>query len=254
LIPHGPAPATAPPLEGFLDVKVWRDEPGGGEWKRFKSRRALPLRAGDKLRIVIENINRPAYLYVIWIDTDGKAWPFYPWVDGNWQLPDVEKPVQANVQLPLDDNAYKNEPGSAGMETIVLLGRDTPLPRSEQLDQRLAGLGRASIDPTALARVAWSFAAQAQFQQAIATGPAPRLVGVGEALLTATLPQGLWPDEAMWFADWKMADYEPSRAARPTKTVESTHPAERYQHELQQRLQDLFPWSRSVCFGNVGGQ
>jgi serine/threonine protein kinase len=247
-------PPAGPPLEGFIDVEVERDPTKEMPWKRFGELRALPLRVGDKLRIVIENVNRPAYLYVIWVDTEGKVFPFYPWVDENWGWPEVETPVRGNIKLPLNGKTYQNEPGSAGMETILLLARDTPLPRSERLDQRLAGLGRASMDPAALAIAAWSFAADAQFHQAIAAGPAPRLLGIAEAAITAELPQGLVPDEAMWFADWNLKKYEPSRAARPTKTVEISHPAERFQLELRQRLEDLFGWSRAVSFGNLGGQ
>jgi hypothetical protein len=107
------------------------------------------------------------------------------------------------------------------------------------------------MDPAVLAATAWASAAQVQLRQPIA--PASRLLGVLETAAAANLPQGLVPDEAMWFADWKMTGYHESRAGRPTKTTESDHPADRFHQKLRERLQDLFPWSRSVCFGNVGG-
>jgi len=140
-LPPPTQPEPLPPLQGFVDLMVERiDRNKGPQWKRLDEHGALPLRKGDHLRIVVEDLSRSAYLYVIWIDTTGKAIPFYPWTDDQWKWPDVEQPVEKKLELPLDGRDYENQPGPAGTETILLLASDTPLSRSESLDQRLAGL------------------------------------------------------------------------------------------------------------------
>jgi hypothetical protein len=93
------------------------------------------------------------------------------------------------------------------METI-LLARDTPLPQTEDLQARLAGLG-------------------------------PQ--------------QGLEPDEAFWFKDWVQVR-DAYRAAKPGPQKEASSAAVHLQAELQRRLGGLFPWSRAICFGNIGGK
>jgi serine/threonine protein kinase len=198
------------PLEGFIDVKVERADRGKNiVWKRFIDKESLPLRMGDKLRLVIEDVSRPVYLYVVWIDTTGEPLAYYPWIAGDWnKRPRDEKPVRGGLVLPLNGKVYTVDPGPTGMETILLLARDTPLPPSERLEERLAGLG-------------------------------PQ--------------QGLIPEEAFWFKDWVQSHYE-SRAANPRPREEASSAPDRLQGELRQRLGDLFQWSRSVCFGNIGGK
>jgi serine/threonine protein kinase len=91
---------------------------------------ALPLRTGQQLRIEATT-SRPAYLYLVWIDTQGIAQPVYPWKPGHWEaLATPEKPTN-HLKFPPDAGGSEwgyTVQGGAGMETLVLLARDTPLP------------------------------------------------------------------------------------------------------------------------------
>src|SRR5439155_19645794 len=90
---HKPTrPDTGAPLHGTIDVRVWRKDqkdqfdPSDRKFKgagvRLNHPGALPLRPGDGMRIEVQ-LNRPAYVYVVWLDTDGKATPLFPW-DEEW--------------------------------------------------------------------------------------------------------------------------------------------------------------------------
>jgi hypothetical protein len=86
-------------------------------------------------------IDPPAYLYVIMIDTEGKAAPLYPWQPGRWaERPAAEQP-RGRLSLPAEPDAgWEVAAGPAGMETLLLLARPTPLPPGEDLAALLAGL------------------------------------------------------------------------------------------------------------------
>ncbi len=127
-------------LKGSLDVQV--SEPGNprrqGLW--LNDAGALPFQGEDEICIVVELI-RPAYLYLLWIDARGKVQPVYPWRNGHWEeRPAKEEPVR-KVRLPdAADEFYPMKKGVAGMETLVLLARDTPLPDTVDLRRELADL------------------------------------------------------------------------------------------------------------------
>jgi hypothetical protein len=158
---HGASAPAPGPLAGTIDVRVWDpDDPARRNLSLFDSG-AMPLQAGDLVGVRAE-VNRPAYLYVIWIDSEGTAQPVYPWVPGRWERPAAaERPVE-RLDLPRDTGgSAQGWPmrGPAGMETLLLLARDTPIPPSLNLRDSLAGLPRpARQDPLAVARFAdWEF-------------------------------------------------------------------------------------------------
>ena len=85
-------------------------------------------------------MNRPAYVYLLWIGGDGKVAPVYPWRPGDWRnRPQQEQPVD-HLSLPPELDRGWPMGGGAGMESIVLLARDTPLPPSVDLESVVAGL------------------------------------------------------------------------------------------------------------------
>jgi serine/threonine protein kinase len=89
---HSPVERAA--LKGSIDVVV--TEPGNPRRQllRLHDPAARPLKMGDEVRVVAD-LNRPAYLYVLWIDTRGKALPVYPWREGEWgRRPEPEMPVR----------------------------------------------------------------------------------------------------------------------------------------------------------------
>ncbi len=73
----------AEPLRGAIHLRI--DDPASPRRRnlRLDQPGALPLKAHDQFRIEAK-LNRPAYLYVFWIGSDGKAAPIYPWKRGHW--------------------------------------------------------------------------------------------------------------------------------------------------------------------------
>jgi serine/threonine protein kinase len=144
-------PATAAPFKGSLDIRVSEPNNPRRQFLRLHEPAARPLKAGDEIRIEAE-INRPGYLYVLWIDTQGQVLPVYPWLEGDWQYWREEEPLQV-LSLPEKvGEIYKMEPGPPGMETILLLVRDTPWPRELDLQALLGKLEpQPQVDPQAIA-------------------------------------------------------------------------------------------------------
>ena len=82
---------------------------------------------------VLAELTRPAFIYLIWIGSDGKAFPLYPWIEGDWTArPEVENPLKL-VSLPEQANFGWPMEGPAGMETLVLVARESPLPKQVDL-------------------------------------------------------------------------------------------------------------------------
>jgi serine/threonine protein kinase len=135
-------PAALPALQGYIDVQVYDPKDRRRQDLRLNDPGALPLKAGDQFSIEAK-LNRPAYLYVLWIDSTGKVSPIYPWRPGHWKdRPAVEKPVQSLRRPEPLDEFYTIEPGVPGMETIVLLARETPLEPAVDLRVELGPLPR----------------------------------------------------------------------------------------------------------------
>lgn len=123
----GAVDTSLTPIRGAIDLRVWHKARLGGVGMRLSDPAALPLTPGDLVRIEIE-LNRPAYCYVLWIDTEGNVSPFYPWLDQDWmRRPTSEAPTKS---LAFPDQAHAGSPlgpGPAGIETLVLFTRDEPL-------------------------------------------------------------------------------------------------------------------------------
>jgi hypothetical protein len=76
--------------------------------------------------------NRPAYLYVIYLDAQGEAAPWFPWGKYDWNDRPVE---QRRSRLHLPEDPLKDgvplTPGPSGIEAVLLMARDEPLSRDE---------------------------------------------------------------------------------------------------------------------------
>jgi hypothetical protein len=135
----GPALMT---LNGAIDIRVWRTGPDGAAARlRLTDAGALPLKPGDQFRIEAR-ADRPAYLYLFWIDTEGKAVPVYPWQPGKWGTrPGAEQPVAALERPAAAAKGYTISGDRPGMETVILVARaerlDLP---DEQIQGWFAGL------------------------------------------------------------------------------------------------------------------
>jgi hypothetical protein len=210
----------AAPLKGSIDVLISR--PGKSRPMRLNDPQARPLRLGDTVRIAVE-LNRPAYLYVLWIDAEGKVGPVYPWVEGDWNRRGTEKPNQ-KLLLPethFGESArnrdegppnYPMKTGPAGMETLLLGVRATPLPVNVDLEAVLAGLGTQARDNADELR------------------------------------------EVAWFQNGDLVWDEKDRAPNLGGTKGSGNPMLRLQYVLGERLGEHFEFTRAVTFGYQGGK
>jgi hypothetical protein len=141
--------ATVPPPDrpavyhGSLGVHVWDTAHPERRHLRLNQPGALPLRAGDLVRVEAE-VRPAAYLYLVVIDPAGQAQPLYPWKPGQWDgRPADEQPVE-KLSLPeAADEGWRVQQGPPGMETLLLLARPRPLTAANEAELKAAvtGLG-----------------------------------------------------------------------------------------------------------------
>ncbi len=89
-----------PPLEGELGIRVWNessDAPKGG--LPIDDPRAVPVRNGEQVQLHAQ-LNAPAYLYLLWIGSDGRLRRLYPpeKTDGA-TLREIHSPEQVGPRL-----------------------------------------------------------------------------------------------------------------------------------------------------------
>lgn len=90
----------------------------------------LPLHTGTDLMIQIR-LNRPACICVVWITSEGRAQPLYPWEKFQRTPSTLTEPADCLI---LPDQPRHGMPRGfslntgAGTETVVLLARAAPLP------------------------------------------------------------------------------------------------------------------------------
>jgi hypothetical protein len=148
VVPPGPIPTPTPSptraasLHG--EITLWVNEPKSTFRRglRLNQPGAVPVKTGDEVRVEAW-VDRPAYLYLFWLGSDGKVAPLYPWKEHQW----TERPLQEGkverVELPeVVDDTMTLPPSAPGLETLVLLAReDSPLPRDAgtALEKDLAG-------------------------------------------------------------------------------------------------------------------
>jgi serine/threonine protein kinase len=149
-------PEPVAPLKGYLDAMMTRPKDPIRQGLRMNDPGARPMRPGDEVRVLID-LNRPAYAYLIWVDTDGKVTPMYPWIDGDWKRRSPEEKA-AKFRLPQLNGRWGHwpmGPGKAGLETMVVLCRDEPLPEEVDVGQMLGEFGRQSLAGQLPGAVAW---------------------------------------------------------------------------------------------------
>jgi len=141
-------PEPLGPLKGDVDLfilKVDDAKKGSTKGLRLSMPGVLPLEEGDAMRVEI-TMTRPTYLYVIWLDASGVATPMYPWTERNWGNRLNEEQRTVLTFPPVDEKAGELEGGPSGVETILVLARDTPLPVGA--DAELDAVFKQSWKPT----------------------------------------------------------------------------------------------------------
>jgi len=136
------APIPRAELDGQVTLRVW-DRVRGHAIPAADNQ--LPLHTGAELMVQV-NLNRPAFVYLIWMTSGGRALPLYPWESFDWTTPLTGKKTRS-LLLPLrgakDNLHYYPLDTGLGTETVVLLARDQRLlpdfsPRLERLFRELA--------------------------------------------------------------------------------------------------------------------
>jgi serine/threonine protein kinase len=130
------------PLAGELNVLVWPSDDRVGDGQSIRERGALPIKSDDRVHVEAQ-LNRPAYIYLIWIAADGQVSPIYPWPPGDWNQPEKSERLTARVSLP--QGGGWRIVGGPGTETILLLAGDKPLPSDLNLKSLLAGLPKLTL-------------------------------------------------------------------------------------------------------------
>jgi hypothetical protein len=100
----------------------------------------LPVRNGEWVHLKAV-LNQPAYVYLLWVEPDGKVEMYYPW--SRYDTVDTPPPLQTPRQeLDSPEERSKGWPmeGKSGLETILLLARREPLGREVKLGQVIGRL------------------------------------------------------------------------------------------------------------------
>lgn len=132
------------PLDGDVNVRIWSANDDRRQGLSIHEPAALPLKKEDRIRVEAR-LNRPAYVYILWIAADGQVSPVYPWRPGDWNQPAKFQRVTGHVSLPEEIDAGWPLDGGPGMETVLLLARDQPLPREPDLRVLLCGLPKQRL-------------------------------------------------------------------------------------------------------------
>ncbi|HLW65849.1 MAG TPA: DUF4145 domain-containing protein [Gemmataceae bacterium] len=215
----GPGNEGERPLKGSIDILVW--EKGNPErmGKRLHQSGVLPLQGpksktnkGDGLRIEAE-LNRPAYMYIVWLDAGGSVSPVYPWQDHRWDKLPTEQKKRDRLSWPENTSGLPvhMDPGPSGVESLILLAREEPWPQDRNMAALFTGLPKP-------AKV--------------------RMVRGGEI-----------PKVAVWFENGELVRDEPDRGAINAKRImDPGDPTLYLQNLLKEKLKPEFPYSRAVCF------
>ena len=138
----GAPPATAAALTGELIVQVWTPDGKGKAGLRVDEPNsgALPVRNGEWVHLKAA-LNQPAYVYLLWVEPDGKVETYYPWsrYDTVETPPPPQTPRQ-EVDSPKERTKGWQIHGNGGLETILLVARREPLGAEVKLGQVIGKL------------------------------------------------------------------------------------------------------------------
>jgi hypothetical protein len=135
-----PVPAA---LAGELTVRVWTRGQQSKWGRNVEDPRSLPVLPGELVHLEAR-LNQSAYVYLLWLDSEGHLSVLYPRHDGKFGgSPGGERPRETLHSPEADDDGLKMK-GAGGLETALLLVRRTPLPPDVDL---AASIGRLPASP-----------------------------------------------------------------------------------------------------------
>jgi tetratricopeptide (TPR) repeat protein len=125
-------------LLGDLVLRVWSGSAGKHGLRIGEHPQALPVRNGEMVHLEAR-LNQRAYVYLLWLDSQGNVDPLYPWERDFRRLPSAQTPVE-QVESPPEWNKGWAVVGPSGLETALLLARRSPLPADVDLTQVIGKL------------------------------------------------------------------------------------------------------------------
>jgi hypothetical protein len=131
------------PLSGELTVRVWSREGGVKRGWKVDQPGALPVLPGEWIHLEAK-LSRPAHAYLLWLDGQGQVASLYPWRDRSFGSRPFYEGASAVLQSPAELDRGWPMTGPAGLETALLLVRQTPLPPAIDLASLI---GRLPLSP-----------------------------------------------------------------------------------------------------------
>src|SRR5262249_55620145 len=99
-------------------------------------------------------LNQPAFVYLLWVDSQGKVQPLYPWDPARGFAGGLPAPQrESHLNSPPQVNRGWEVDGPSGLETALLLVRRTPLPPEADLEALIDRLPPSKL--TNPREVAW---------------------------------------------------------------------------------------------------
>jgi class 3 adenylate cyclase len=127
------SPATSAPIRGGADVHVFSPSSPERNDRPISYPGLLPLRPGDRVRLEVR-LDRPAYVYLLWVAPTGRVIPVYPWRPGDWSSIGAPRPVATVVYPSEEPDGVPMKEGVEGREVFLALARATPLPAGFDLE------------------------------------------------------------------------------------------------------------------------
>jgi hypothetical protein len=147
--PPGVSGAASTRLAGDLIVRVWSPPGSRGNKRgwRVEEPGALPVLPGDLVHLEAQ-LSRPAFAYLLWLDGQGQVASLYPWNDRAFASRRGSETAHEAVHFPPELDEGLPMRGPAGLETALLLVRESPLPEGTDLHSLVGQLPREPLgDP-----------------------------------------------------------------------------------------------------------
>src|SRR5262249_55345595 len=143
------------PLAGELIVTIWSPDGKAKPGLKVEEPGALPVREKDLVHVEAR-LNQPAYVYLVWLESQGEVTPLYPWNDDEivravTVAPPLRRPARI-VHSPARVTKGWPADDKEGLETVLLLARRTPLPADRRLVKLIGEVPSSKLnDPHELA-------------------------------------------------------------------------------------------------------
>ena len=132
--PPGP-PSQSPavkPIHGAADIRVFNPKVPERNDRSISYAGLLPLRPGDRVRLEVR-LERPGFVYLLWIAPSGDVVPVYPWKPGDWTRVDDQRPISRLICPSEESDGFPMKEDVEGREVFLAMVRSSPLPADVDL-------------------------------------------------------------------------------------------------------------------------